>query len=123
MRLDKFACLLQLHATSLHCSFFKKNNQKSNIDKIPRSIRGVEEGIPLPLPPCVASSPSHGCLEVDNAIHRRNRHPLDTCWQNKPRYALDMMHLMNDLGQASYIFNFLAASKDYRRRIHLSGAG
>jgi len=26
---------------------------------------------------------------LDNAIHRINRYPVDKCWQNKLRYPLD----------------------------------
>ena len=26
---------------------------------------------------------------LDNAIHWRNRYPVDKCYQNKPRYLLD----------------------------------
>jgi len=29
------------------------------------------------------------CSRLDNAIHRINHYPVDTCKQNKPRYPLD----------------------------------
>ena len=142
MKRDWF-CLSTLHGTSLHCPFWQKNKErkekkkekKSNVDKTDHCSTKINTGGGGGgdrainnfrwYRPRAASGPTHGCLKVDNAIHRRDRYPVDTCWQNRPRYPLD-----SDISTWStlwttwtrlLLFSTYGVEKDCP--LHLPGAG